>query len=88
MRICAGKIRGKDDGGVLVKVFKPGQDRDLDLPAIGPRTVDLAAQAGLSGIALEAGNSLILDPEDVTRRANEASLFVTGIDPFEDLGGD
>ncbi|MCB9978724.1 MAG: UDP-2,3-diacylglucosamine diphosphatase LpxI [Rhodospirillales bacterium] len=82
------KNTGKDDGGVLVKVFKPGQDRDLDLPAIGPRTVDLAAQAGLSGIALEAGNSLILDPEDVTRRANEASLFVTGIDPFEDLGGD
>lgn len=80
------KNTGKDDGGVLVKVFKPGQDRDLDLPTIGPRTVDLAAQAGLSGIALEAGNSLILDPEDVTRRANEASLFVTGIDPFEDLG--
>lgn len=76
----------RDEGGVLVKVFKPGQDRDLDLPTIGPRTVELVAQTGLAGIALEAGNSLVLDPEEVARLADRLSVFVVGIDPFEDLG--
>lgn len=89
IRRCASLRRTaglRDEGGVLVKVFKPGQDRDLDLPAIGLRTVELAAQTGLAGIALEAGNSLVLDPEEVARLADRLSVFVVGIDPFEDLG--
>lgn len=80
------KSKGKDDAGVLVKISKPGQDRDLDLPSVGPRTIELAAQAGLAGIAIEAGSALVLDVEEVVRLADADSLFVLGIDPFEDLG--
>lgn len=52
-------------GGVLVKRAKPGQDLRVDMPAIGPDTVALAAQAGLSGIELQAGHVLLLDPASV-----------------------
>ncbi|NKX46004.1 LpxI family protein [Roseicyclus persicicus] len=48
--------------GVLVKRAKPGQDLRVDMPAIGPDTVALAAAAGLSGIELQAGHVLLLDP--------------------------
>jgi DUF1009 family protein len=49
-------------GGVLVKRAKPGQDLRVDMPAIGPETVARAAAAGLSGIELQAGHVLLLDP--------------------------
>ena len=48
-------------GGVLVKRPKPGQDMRVDMPTIGPRTVEAVAQAGLSGIALASSTVLILD---------------------------
>ena len=55
-------------GGVLVKIAKPGQERRVDLPTIGPGTVARAAAAGLRGIALEAERSLIIDRAAVVRR--------------------
>jgi DUF1009 family protein len=66
-------------GGVLVKVAKPGQERRVDLPTIGPQTVDNAAAARLSGIAVEAGGALVLDRAEVARRADAAGLFVVGV---------
>jgi DUF1009 family protein len=65
-------------GGILVKAMKPGQEARVDLPAVGPDTVDQAAAAGLSGIAVEAGRSLSLDRDDMIRRADAAGLFVYG----------
>lgn len=52
-------------GGVLVKRVKPAQDLRVDMPAIGPDTVRLAAEAGLSGIEVQAGHVLLLDPDAV-----------------------
>ncbi len=52
-------------GGVLVKRAKPGQDLRVDMPAIGPETVARVAAAGLSGIELQAGHVLLLDPAAV-----------------------
>lgn len=49
-------------GGVLVKRAKPGQDLRVDMPAIGPDTVAACAAAGLSGIELQSGHVLLLDP--------------------------
>ena len=66
-------------GGVLVKIAKPGQERRVDLPSVGVDTVRQAAAAGLAGIALEAGGSLVIDYDDVVRAADEAGLFVTGV---------
>ena len=65
--------------GVLVKAPKPGQDRRFDLPAIGPRTVENAARAGLAGVAVTAGSSLIAAPMEVIAAADRADIFVVGV---------
>lgn len=72
------KHRRKGIGGVLVKSCKPQQDRRMDLPAIGLKTVRQAYEAGLSGIAAEAGVSLLLDRDEVIAAADKLGLFVTG----------
>ncbi|HEX7775314.1 MAG TPA: UDP-2,3-diacylglucosamine diphosphatase LpxI [Parvibaculum sp.] len=64
--------------GVLVKLPKPAQERRVDLPTIGVRTVEGAAAAGLAGIAVEAGGAIIADAEGVARAADEFGLFVLG----------
>ena len=66
--------------GVLVKTCKPQQDKNLDLPTIGIETVKNAVQAGLSGIAFHAGNSLIIDVDAVITLADEKGLFLYGVD--------
>lgn len=76
-----GRIKHKGNLGVLVKAAKPGQDFRVDLPTIGPRTIDLAAEAGLAGIAIHAGAALISERETTIKRADKAGLFLFGIDP-------
>lgn len=67
-------------GGVLVKLCKPQQDRRVDLPTIGPRTVENAANAGLAGIVVSAGKTLVVDRAGVIAAANARGLFVMGVD--------
>jgi DUF1009 family protein len=67
--------------GVLVKMAKPRQERRADLPTIGPQTVAAAAAAGLCGIAIEAGATLVLDRAAVIAAADRAGLFVVGVAP-------
>jgi DUF1009 family protein len=75
-----GRIAGKKRG-VLVKCAKPGQELRADLPAIGPATVAGAHAAGLAGIGIEAGRSLVLDYAGVVEAADRLGLFVVGLDP-------
>ncbi len=75
---CAG-LRRAGPGGVLVKIAKPQQDRRADLPTIGPVTVRRADEAGLSGIAVEAAATLILERAATLAAADEAGLFVVGV---------
>mgnify|MGYP002814772653 FL=1 len=70
----------KGGGGVLVKTCKPMQHKYLDLPTIGPDTIMVAVECGLSGVVIEAGSSLLLDPEIVRDIADRHKLFVIGID--------
>lgn len=66
--------------GVLVKLCKPQQDQRADLPSIGPSTVLGAFEAGLAGIAVEAGRALVLEREAMVAAARARNIFVTGID--------
>jgi DUF1009 family protein len=75
---CA-DLKREGPGGVLVKAKKPAQERRVDLPTIGRRTVEGAARAGLRGIAVEAGQSLLLDREGVVAAADHLGLFVVGV---------
>ncbi len=66
-------------GGVLVKLCKRQQDLRADLPSIGPETVDRAREAGLAGIAVEAGRSFVLDRDEAVAKADALSMFIIGI---------
>jgi DUF1009 family protein len=70
---------GRPRRGVLVKRSKPGQDLRVDMPAIGPATVESADAAGLAGIAVEAGKVLVAERARTIRQADQAGLFVEGV---------
>jgi UDP-2,3-diacylglucosamine hydrolase len=67
--------------GALVKALKPNQERRVDLPVIGTRTVELAAAGGLAGIAVQGGATLIIDRARVAETADLLGLFVYGFSP-------
>jgi len=67
--------------GVLFKGPKPAQDRRVDLPAIGPVTIENAHAAGLGGVAVAAGGVLLIDGEQIIARANDLGLFLFGLAP-------
>ncbi len=75
----AAELKREGPGGVLVKIKKPEQEQRVDLPTIGVNTVENAAQAGLRGIAIQAGHALIVDRSKVIRIADQKGLFITGI---------
>ncbi len=66
--------------GVLFKAPKPGQDRRMDLPTVGPQTIRNAMDAGLAGIAVEADGALMLDLPQMLRIANDAGFFIYGVE--------
>jgi UDP-2,3-diacylglucosamine hydrolase len=74
-----GRIRAGAGRGVLVKGPKSGQDLRYDLPAVGPRTVEAAAAAGLAGIAVAAENAIAAEPQAMIEAADKAGLFVAGV---------
>ena len=75
-----GRIRTPAGVGVLVKAAKIGQDPRIDLPSIGPHTVDGAIAASLAGIAVVAGSTIVAEPERIGAAADRAKIFVVGVD--------
>lgn len=78
-----GRLKAGQRQGVLVKAAKPQQDLRVDLPTIGPRTIDAVAAAGLAGIVVEAGRVMIVDRAATIAAADKAKLFVV-VRPFAD----
>lgn len=78
IRRCA-DLKRSGPGGVLVKLRKPGQDRRVDLPTIGMDTVREAAAAGLRGIAVQAGGTLVLGRDALAAEADHLGLFLHGL---------
>ena len=74
--LCAGR------DAVAVKVAKPAQDMRFDVPAVGPRTVEVAFEAGIHVLGLEAGRTLLLEPDVVRARADALGICVVGL-PWE-----
>ena len=66
--------------GVLVKGPKPGQDLRIDMPAIGPGTVQAVQAAGLAGIVIDAGAVLLIERDALLAAAEEAGIFVLAED--------
>ena len=74
-----GRVHSPAGVGVLVKAPKPAQDRRFDLPSIGPPTIEGIARAGLAGLAVVAGATIVAEADRVVRLADEHGLFVIGV---------
>jgi DUF1009 family protein len=77
----SGSLRARSGRGVLVKAPKQGQDLRLDLPALGPKTIQGIVTAGLAGIAVVAGHSVVAEPQAMVETADRAGVFVVGLEP-------
>lgn len=75
----AHELAGK--GLVVVKVAKPQQDVRLDLPTIGVNTIEVLARSGVTALVIEAGRTIVLDPDGVARAANRAGIAVVAVAP-------
>lgn len=76
-------LRGSQDArkGALGKAPKPIQDLRVDMPVMGPRTVELAAAAGLAGVGGVAGRLILIDRDAIVEAADRLGLFVWGETP-------
>ena len=78
---CAVK-RGGQLGGenaVVVKVSRPRQDMRFDVPAVGPETIDSLIEARAGVLAIEAKKTLVVDRDQLVKKADEAGISVVGI---------
>jgi UDP-2,3-diacylglucosamine hydrolase len=75
---ASGRLRLAGLAGVLVKAPKHGQDLRLDMPAVGPKTVEGAVKAQLRGVAIAAGRVLVVERALCARKVDAAGLFVAG----------
>jgi len=81
-----GRVTSPLGAGVLVKAPKSGQDRRFDLPSIGPRTIENIARAGLAGLAVTAGSTMIAEADQAIAAADRAGIFLVGVS--EDARGE
>ena len=66
-------------GACVLKIFKPGQDPRFDAPTVGPDTLSTLVEAGAALLAVEAGRTLVLDREEVVRRADASGIALLGV---------
>lgn len=80
-RVAALPLRGalRLSAGVLTKGPKPGQELRVDMPAIGPHTIEQAAAVGLAGVAVASGAVLVLDRADAIRSADAHGCALEGL---------
>ena len=71
-----GQIAGQD--ATAIKVTSPTQDMRFDVPVIGPRTIQSAAEGRVRSIVLEAGRTLVLEADEVHKLAERHKISVWG----------
>jgi len=71
----------RSGGWTLIKLAKPQQDLRLDVPTVGPRTVEMMQAARGAVLALESGKVILADRPKFLEDANKAGLIVVGVDP-------
>ena len=79
-----GELKRDGAGGILVKLSKPGQEKNLDLPTIGPETISQIQKAGLHGVVIEAGRTILVDPQETAYLADKAGIFLSCLDLDDD----
>ncbi|MDD3310705.1 UDP-2,3-diacylglucosamine diphosphatase LpxI [Pseudodesulfovibrio sp.] len=81
--------RGCELGGpacVVVKVFKPGQQEQVDLPSLGTDTIRAMAEGGATCLGVEAGKSLFFDRDEAVAVADRAGIAIVGLTDDDSAG--
>jgi DUF1009 family protein len=76
--IARGGELGKKEA-VVVKVSKPRQDLRFDVPVVGPLTLEAADKAKIRVIGVEAGKTLLLEPERTRALADQKRISIFGL---------
>jgi hypothetical protein len=66
-------------GFTVVKVAKPQQDRRFDVPTIGQQTIQTMRECGAKVLAIEEGQTIVLDHDEVIRQADEAGIAIVSV---------
>ena len=75
----AATVKKEGKKPVMVKVLKPGQDKRVDLPAMGLQTVEQLKKYGIGGMAVEAGGILLIEQKAVIEMADREGIFIVGV---------
>ncbi|MEG1641792.1 MAG: UDP-2,3-diacylglucosamine diphosphatase LpxI [Synergistaceae bacterium] len=71
--------------GVVVKMMRLDQDVRYDIPTVGPSTLKNMSESGLTCLALHAGSTLVVEPEEFKKIAEKEKISVIGVDPCQYL---
>jgi DUF1009 family protein len=71
--------------GVVVKLPKPQQDRRLDLPAVGPKTIALMQQSGCSALVLETEGAILTHKDEIIRLADNYGITIMSFPSYDHL---
>lgn len=74
-----GELAGKEGGAVAVKVAKEKHDLRFDIPCLGPQTLEICAAVKISVLALEAGKTLLLEPDICEQLARKHKIALTTV---------
>ena len=73
------KLANKARAAVVVKVSKPKQDNRFDIPTVGLRTLKTMKRYGANVLAIEAGETLIVEEEEMIKFANKHKMVVVAV---------
>lgn len=73
------ELKREGDAPVLVKMLKPGQETRVDRSVVGPQTIKNASQAGIRGVAVQAGGVILLNAQETISLADDLGLFIIGV---------
>lgn len=76
------RLKQDGPGGILLKMPKKDQEIRVDMPTIGPKTLQQAAEAGLRGIAFESGKTFLIDRHKCIVEADRLGLFLYGCSSY------
>src|SRR5262245_10436352 len=66
-------------GFVVVKVAKPRQDRRFDVPTVGTQTIETMHRAGARVLAVEAGQTILLDEAETLALADRYGISIAAL---------
>lgn len=77
--IKRGAKLARKKNAVVVKVSKPAQDKRFDIPAVGLRTIKTMKKYGANVLALESGETIIVNQDKMVEFANRNNMVIVAL---------